>query len=137
MILLRWLFKYWAPLVLAGGVVAFFYYDRQDQQLRERAKFTIGSLDGAHYTAKSGRFFDFHFTVNGTWYGGSSGRQAHMQEAPGTRYLVVYDSLNPAHNVGHFNVPIPANISAVPADGWRVPPFPVPAWLLDRGAAKK
>ena len=56
-----------------------------------------------------------------------------MNEENGARYLVEYDSLAPEQNVGHFNVPIPDSIRQPPVNGWRVPPFPVPAWFLDHG----
>lgn len=131
--IIRWLLKQWAVIVLLLGVAGFFYYRQQGSQMHERAKFTIGAVDGWHYTAKSGRFFNFHFVVEGQQYGGSSPRQAHMNEANGARYLVEYDSLAPSQNVGHFDVPIPDTIHQAPAVGWRRPPFPVPAWILDHG----
>lgn len=48
------------------------------------------------------------------------------------RYLVEYDSLAPEQNAGHFDVPIPDSVHP-PANGWRTLPFPVPAWITDRG----
>lgn len=132
MSIIRWLFRNWAVVGLLGFVVAFFF-DRQNTNLmHERAKFTVGIIDGWHYTAKSGRFFNFTFPLADTIYGGSSGRKAYMNEANGSRYLVEYDSLHPEVNVGHFDVPIPDSLRA-PANGWRVPPVRVPVWFLDHG----
>lgn len=130
---LSWLLKHWAPIVLGLGALAFINYRWQADQMHVRARFTIGLLDDWHYTAKSGRFFNYHFAVRGVPYEGSSSRQAHMNEAKGTRYLVEYDSLAPAQNVGHFDIAIPDSIRQAPANGWGKPPFPLPAWMVDHG----
>jgi hypothetical protein len=63
--------------------------------MHKRAKFTLGTIDGWHQTAKSGRMFSFTFKVNGTQYGGSSGWESGMKEADGSRCRVGYDSLDP------------------------------------------
>ena len=129
----QWLLRNWAAMGLLGFAIAF-YYDRQNRNLmHERAKFTVGTIDGWHQTAKSGRFFGFKFSVAGQPYGGSSGWHSGMNEADGSPCLVEYDSLAPTMNAGHFAVPIPDSLRHVPANGWRVPPFPVPAWITDHG----
>lgn len=104
--------------------------------MHERAKFAVGTIDGWHFTAKSGRYFNFTFLLSDTTYSGSSSRQAHMNETNGSRYLVEYDSLDPEVNVGHFDVPIPDSVAA-PVNGWRMPPVPVPAWFFDHGKQAK
>lgn len=104
--------------------------------MHKRAKFTLGAIDGWHHTAKNGRFFGFKFSVAGRRYGGSSGWESGMREANGSPCLVEYDSLAPEMNVGHFAIPIPDSLRHAPANGWRVPPFPVPAWYLDHGDGK-
>ena len=130
---ISWLFRNWAVFVLAAGAIGFVYVARLDKQMHQRAKFTLGSITGWHQTAKSGRMFGFYFTVAGTRYGGSSGWESGMNEADGSPCLVEYDSLNPQQNVGHFGIIIPDNLRRAPANGWQVPPFPVPAWYLDHG----
>lgn len=104
--------------------------------MHQQAKFTLGTLYGWRYTTNSGRFFNFEFSVGGQLYRGSSSWEAHMREANGSPCLVEYDSLDPQQNVGHFAVPIPDSIKHAPLNGWRVPPFPVPAWYLDHGQHK-
>ena len=128
-----WIFRNWPIFVLAFAVGGFFYYRKVDTIMHQRAKFTVGLIKGWHYTVKNGRFFGFRFEVAGTRYGGSSGWESGMKEADGSPCLVEYDSLDPRQNVGHFAVAIPDSIRRPPANGWRVPPFPVPAWYLDHG----
>ena len=130
---IAWLFRNWAVIVLGLGVIGFIQYRKTRNQMHQRAKFTLGAIDGWHQTAKSGRMFGFNFKVAGTRYGGSSGWESGMNEADGSRCLVEYDSLDPQQNVGHFAVAIPDSIRQAPANGWSVPPFPVPAWYLDHG----
>ena len=121
-------------LLLIGG---FLVYGRfQKTAMHVRAKFTVGSIDGWYFTAKSGRFFNFNFVVAGSLYSGSNGWQAGMNEAEKARYLVEYDSLNPEVSIAHFDVPIPDSIRA-PANGWRVPPVPVSQRILDPGKKKQ
>ncbi len=101
--------------------------------MHQRAKFTLGTVDGWHYTAKSGRMFGFNFVVAGKEYGGPSGWKSGMKEANGALCVVEYDSLDPTVNVGHFAIAVPDSIRRPPANGWRVPPFPIPRQVLDRG----
>ena len=131
-----WLSRNWAVFVLIFGAIGVFYITRLDKQMHQRAKFTLGAIDGWHQTAKSGRMFGFNFKVAGTRYGGYSGWESGMNEADGSRCLVEYDSLDQQQNVGHFAVAIPDSIRQGPANGWSVPPFPVPAWYLDHGREK-
>ena len=133
---IRWVLRHWALLGLASFAVAFWFMNQSITHLHERAKFTLGTIDGWRYTANSGRFFGFSFQVAGVPYGGSSKWKPGMLEADGSRCLVEYDSLDPAVNVGHFDVLIPDSVQA-PANGWRVPPVRVPAWLLSRGGEGK
>lgn len=46
--------------------------------------------------------------------------------------LVEYDRLDPEVSTGHFAIVVPDSIRDIPAAGWAVPPFPVPASLLRR-----
>ena len=124
---------YWWVLLFVGGVLVYGRY--QKTAMQPRAKFTAGSVDGGYFTAKSGRFFNFNFVVAGSLYSGSSGWQAGMNEANKARYLVAYDSLDPEVSIAHFDVPIPDSIRA-PANGWRVPPCPVPQGIPGRGKQK-
>lgn len=128
-----WLFRHWAVIFLVLGAIGFVRYRQTRSKMHVRAKFTLGKIDGWHQTAKSGRRFGFQFEVAGRRYGGSSGWESGMREADGSPCLVEYDSLDPQQNVGHFAVPIPDSIRRPPVNGWRVPPFPVPAWYLDHG----
>lgn len=131
-----WLFRNWAVIALGLGVIGFIQYRQLRNKMHERAKFTLGTIDGWHQTAKSGRMFGFRFEVASKQYGGSSGWESGMNEADGSLCLVEYDSLDPQQNVGHFAIAIPDSIRRPPANGWRVPPFPVPAWYLDHGRKK-
>ena len=60
-----------------------------------------------------------------------------MNTDEGARFVVKYDSIDPALSVGYFNVTIPDSIHQPPANGWRKPPFPIPQWILDMGQDKK
>ena len=60
-----------------------------------------------------------------------------MATAEGSRFVVKYDSIHPATNVGYFAIDIPDSIRQAPANGWRKPPFPMPQWVLDRGKQQR
>jgi hypothetical protein len=109
-------------------VVAFFWVlaQRDDEQLAQRAKYTIGYLTGSHYSVKNGKYFDFRFAVADSIYQGSSLSDKGMATANGSRFVVQYDSLHPATNVGRFAQAIPDSIRRAPANGWRKLPFALP-----------
>jgi len=134
---IRWIFRKWALFGLLGFAIIYYQYIKEDKLMHQRAKFTLGTIDGYRYTTNSGRFFGFNFTVAGKPYGGSSGWESGMREADGSPCLVEYDSIDPQQNAGHFAIPIPDSIRRPPRNGWRVPPFPVPARYLDHGRDAK
>lgn len=126
MAVLKWLRTYWWVLLLL--LVAFFWVlaQRDNALLTQRAKYTIGYLTGSHYSVKNGKYFDFRFAVADSIYQGSSLSDKGMATANGSRFVVQYDSLHPAVNVGHFAQAIPDSIRQAPANGWRVPPVALP-----------
>jgi hypothetical protein len=124
MAVLKWVGTYWWTLLLL--VFAFFLVlaRRDADLLTQRAKYTIGYLTGSHYSVKNGQYFDFRFTVADSVYEGSSLRDKGMRPVSRSRFLVKYDSLHPASNVGYFAESIPDSIRQAPANGWRQPPLP-------------
>ena len=130
--LVTWVARHWPVLALPAGLFLLTRTYHTAPFAHARARFTAGTVTGWH-DADGTRDFAFRYAVTGTAYAGSRGRAAGPRDAPGTRCLVEYDSLAPALSVGHLDVPIPASIRHVPANGWRVPPFPVPAWITDHG----
>ncbi|WP_310397803.1 hypothetical protein [Hymenobacter sp.] len=131
--LLRWSRQYGPFLFLGLVVIAWFYVSNLSDEMHERAKFTIGYLTGSVYQPKSGKYYRFRFEVQGTSFTGADLPDEGMDRRNGARVVVEYDSANPTQNTGYFNLPVPDSIRRPPANGWRVPPFPVPRQILDRG----
>jgi hypothetical protein len=134
---LRWLRTYWGGLLLGLFGLYWLWASRAGDRLHQRAHYTIGYLTGWRPTPKSGTYYNFYFMVADSLYRGSSPSDAGMATATGSRFVVKYDSLNPDSNVGYFKVTIPDSIRKAPPTGWRVPPFPIPQQLLDRGKQRK
>lgn len=127
---LSWMMKNWfSTLFVICAVFGFFYFRHLNRGLVTRAKFTIGSLGNSYYIPKSGRSFNYRFTVNNRIYGGSGLVRPGMDEAVGARYLVKFDSIDPTISAAYFIVPIPASIRQAPSKGWRQPPISVPQWV--------
>ncbi|MGI4737737.1 MAG: hypothetical protein ACRYG7_21425 [Janthinobacterium lividum] len=126
MAVLKWVSTYWWALLLL--LVALFWVLAQHDSdlLAQRAHYTIGYLTGSHYSVKNGKYFDFRFTVADSVYQGSSLSEKGMHTATGSRFVVKYDSLHPASNVGYFAQAIPDSIRQAPPNGWRKPPFHLP-----------
>ena len=119
-------------------LIGVFYVAHVGDVGHQRAKFTIGYLTGYVYQYKTGKHYNYRFTVQGTSYvGQSSSPDEDMDDRDGARFVVEYDSLNPEENLGHFAVTVPDSIRRPPLNGWTRPPFPVPARLLDRGKEAK
>ena len=132
MILFSWFAKYWSGLlfVVFAGFLLWAFHDSTN--MHKRAKYTVGYIKGWHPTAKSGIRYDFRFVIADSIYRGSSPSDKGMATARGSRFVVEYDSIHPATSVGYFAVFIPDSIRQAPVNGWRVPPFPIPQWILDR-----
>lgn len=88
MVIFAWLRRHWATLVLAFIALGTFWALHGTALLNQRAKYTIGYLTGWHYTAKSGRAFNYCFTVAGTVYEGSSTGGWDMDERSGAGFVV-------------------------------------------------
>ena len=136
LIIMSWLKKYWSGLLLASFAIAWLWVRHDRNLMHQRAHYTIGHLSGWHATPKSGIYYNYHFTVAGSAYEGSSPSEAGMRTADGERCVVKYDSVDPTTNVGYFAVFVPDSIRQAPANGWRVLPFPIPQWILDRETKK-
>lgn len=133
----NWAGKYWGWLLLLAFAVALVWALRSYQVLEQHSKYTIGYITSGHFTAKSGRYFNFRFTVADSVYVGSNSADKGMDETEGARFVVKYDSLDPTTNIGYFILAIPDSIRQAPPSGWLKPPFPVPQWLLDRGKEQR
>lgn len=120
------------PIFLFVAFVAmYFYYFQKADDVHTRGKYTIGYTHGSHWTLKSGRQVDYHFSVDESLYKGGDDELPGMERVNG-RYLIKYDSINPKWNAIYFAVPVPANLEQAPPHGWSVPPFPVPSEVLKR-----
>ncbi len=122
-------------ILTALGVIGFAwlmfdFYHRADL-LRARAKYTIGYVQGSHWAMKNGKQINYYATISGATYKGGKDELPGMRLAGG-RYLVKYDSLDPEVKTVYFEYSIPDSIVEAPANGWRTPPFPVPADLTSR-----
>lgn len=127
---ISWLIRNWfSTLFVICAVFGFFYFRHLNSGLATRGKFTIGLLGTSHYIPKSGRSFNYQFTVNEIVYGGSGLVRPGMDESVGTRYLVKFDSIDPTISTAYFIVPIPASIRQAPSKGWNRPPISVPEWV--------
>ena len=133
-----WLARNWIVLVLPAGLFLLLRPHHTPAFAHRRARFTLGSVTAQRTREAGRRVVEFAFAVRGVPYTGTAGYAATTgRGVPGPRCLVEYDSLDPQQNVGHFAVPIPDSLRRAPANGWRVPPFPVPAWFPDHGKAAK
>ena len=128
-----WLKKYWSGLLLVSFAIGWLWVRQNRNLMHQRAHYTIGYLTGWQPTPKSGIYYNYHFTVAGSSYEGSSPSGAGMRTAKGERCVIKYDSIDPNTSVGYFTIPIPNNVSQPPPNGWREPPFPIPRWILNRG----
>jgi hypothetical protein len=127
---LSWVIKNWfSTLFVICAVFGFFYFRHLNSGLATRAKFTIGLLGDSHYIPKSGRSFNYQFTVDNKTYGGSGLVRPGMNEAAGARYLVKFDSIDPTISAAYFIVPVPDSIQQAPPKGWSRPPISVPEWI--------
>jgi hypothetical protein len=130
---MQWLKNYWGGAVLVLFALGWLWVRHSRNAMHQRAHYTIGYLTGWHPTPKSGIYYNYRFSVADALYEGSSPGEAGMPTGIGTRCVVEYDSLNPNSNFAYFKLTIPASIRQAPSTGWRVPPFPIPQWMLDRG----
>jgi hypothetical protein len=126
--------RQYGPFLFLGLVgAAWFYVSHLSDVMHERAKFTLGYLTGSVYQPKSGKYYRFRFEVQGKSYTGADLPDSGMDRRNGARIVVLYDSVDPARNVGHFAIAVPDSIHHPPANGWRVPPFPLPRHVLSHG----
>ena len=132
-----WLARHWIVLALPAGLFLLLRTYHTPAFTHRRARFTLGILATQRTTEAGSRMGGYSFTVHKAAYAGTIAHPAKTTgDALGPRCLVEYDSLNPRQNVGHFAVAIPDSIRQAPANGWRVPPFPVPQGILNRGKQK-
>jgi hypothetical protein len=124
--------KNWAALFLGLGAVGGWHTLRTNEELHQRARFTIGHLTGTVYTPKSGTKYSYRYQVGGKTYEGTDASEKGMVADEGGRFLLEYDSLNPERSNGRFALPIPDSVRNSPPNGWVTPPFPVPAEVLKR-----
>jgi long-subunit fatty acid transport protein len=127
-----WSRNTWAALFLGLAGVGSWYTLRTNEELHQRARFTIGYLTGVVYTPKSGTKYSYRYQVHGQTYEGTDASEKGMNTTEGTRFLLEYDSLNPERSNGRFTLAVPDSIRNSPSNGWAVPPFPVPAAVLKR-----
>jgi long-subunit fatty acid transport protein len=124
---LTWSRNGWAALVLGLGAVGIWYTMQTNEELHQRARFTIGYLTGVVYTPKSGTKYSYRYQVQGKTYEGTDASETGMNTTEGARFLLEYDSLNPERSNGRFTLTVPESIRTPPANGWAAPPFAVPA----------
>ena len=122
----------WALLVLGLGAVGGWYTLSTNEELHQRARYTVGYLTGVVYTPKSGTKYSYRYQVQGREYEGTDASEKGMNTTEGARFLLEYDSLNPERSDGRFTLAVPDSILDSPPNGWAVPPFPVPAAVLKR-----
>ena len=131
----QWIKKYWGLLLMLPFVVLLYMANQADNSMDQHAKYTVGYITGWHFT-RSGKHFDYRFAVTDSIYEGTSLSDKGMVTDKGSRFVVKYDSVHPATSVGYFAVFVPDSIRQAPANGWRVPPFPIPQGILDRRKQK-
>lgn len=107
---------------LAGGL----YGTHLTKRMQTRPKYTIGYLTDGIYSLRSGKRYGYRFRVGGKLYEDTDISESHMATARDSRFLVQYDSLDPTVSIGFFTATIPDSIASAPANGWRLPPFPIP-----------
>lgn len=117
----QWLKKYWGLVVVTIGGFGVIWVYQADELIDQRAKYTVGYITGWHFT-KSGKHFDFQFSVANILHVGTSLSDKGMNTANGSRFVVEYDSIDPSTNVDYFAIAIPDSIRQAPANGWRKPP---------------
>lgn len=107
------------------------YYFRGGK-LRRDNKYTIGVVYGSHWSLKAGQFIDATYVINDISYtiSESAGKLTN-QSIIGKRFLVKFYPAEPEVAVIYINVPVPDEVK-VPANGWVIPPFSVPASITEQ-----
>lgn len=101
----------------------FYNYYGRGGKLRKNHRYTIATVYKTHWSAKSGKFADSRYTVQGREYLVSADADKLAgQELVGRRFLVKYYPPDPSIDVLRLDAPVPDSLTA-PADGWVRPPF--------------
>jgi hypothetical protein len=109
-------------ICLAGG----WYGLRAKQIMHTRPRYTIGYLTGSTYRPKSGRSYSYRYQVKGQEYEATDIQETGMNTARGARFVVEYDSLDPAVSTGHFTATVPDSLPHSPPAGWKTSPVLLP-----------
>lgn len=112
--------KHYFPYMYAAGLALAYYwfFVRRTNTMWERGKYTVGYVTGRVAGGKSVSAVTYQCIIDGVTYNGNSNEERGMNEALGTRYPVVYDSLEPSSNTAYFDYPLPASIGNPPVNGW-------------------
>jgi hypothetical protein len=102
----------------------FYNYYVRGGKLRKYHRYTIATVYKTHWSAKSGKFADSRYTVQGREYLVSADADKLAgQELVGRRFLVEYHPPDPSIDVLRLDAPVPDSLKQAPADGWAQPPF--------------
>jgi len=105
------------------GYGCYNYYVRGGK-LRRHHRYTIATVYKTHWSAKSGKFADSRYTVQGREYLVSADADKLAgQELVGQQFLVEYYPPDPSIDVLRLDAPVPDSLAPAPADGWAAPPF--------------
>jgi hypothetical protein len=113
------LFKNWKVLILLIFPALITYSIWRHYQLKDFARYTIGTTTKRFITAKSGFQIEYIFYVNGKKYKGARNEYNYHIQYPGNRYFVKYSYKYPSQSEIQWNLPIPDSIKIAPPDGWQ------------------
>jgi alpha-beta hydrolase superfamily lysophospholipase len=100
----------WLPLTIL--------HHKMVKKVSKYAKYTIGITGSPFLTLKSGFLMEYDFSLNGKNYYGSAQYNQDKTIAPGGRYFVRYDSLDPSLSYLLDEFPVPDSITNAPLNGW-------------------
>lgn len=74
------------------------------------------------YFSKSGRMIKYSYEVNGVTYQGTDVYLYHSK-VPDGRYLCKFSLTKPEYSELYQDRPVPAELTVVPENGWKIPPW--------------
>lgn len=91
---------------------------RRTQAAQKRSRCTVGQVTGWTQTLKNGRDITYRCTIRGQRHTGSDHELPGMNTTVGFRYVVAFDSVDPARHWAYYDLPVPDSVGPPPPNGW-------------------
>ena len=103
-----------SPLVIFPLII----HQKNMDKIFKYGKFTIGVTGNPFLTLRSGFHMEYDFYINKKMYYGDAIYERDYDVAPGGRYFVKYDSIDPAVSKILLKSQVPDSIISAPPNGW-------------------